>query len=49
MQDVDAIMADCGDLVTRHGLDIETTRQAIEAMIEEQPLALRAGGAPRGA
>jgi Fe-S oxidoreductase len=43
MQDVDAIMADCGDLVARHGLDAETTRQAIQAMIEEQPLPLRGG------
>jgi heterodisulfide reductase subunit D len=43
MQDVDAIMADCGDLVARHGLDAETTRQAILAMIEEQPLPLRRG------
>jgi heterodisulfide reductase subunit D len=41
MQDVDAVMADCGDLVARHGLDAETTRQAIQAMIEEQPLPLR--------
>jgi heterodisulfide reductase subunit D len=47
MQDVDAIMADCADLVTKHGLDIENTRQAIQAMIEEQPLALRAGATPR--
>jgi hypothetical protein len=49
MQDVDAIMADCGDLVAKHGLDIETTRQSIQAMIEEQPLALRASATPRGA
>ena len=48
MQDVDAIMADCADLVTKHGLDMETTRQAIQTMIEEQPLALRAGATPRG-
>jgi heterodisulfide reductase subunit D len=44
LQDVDAIAADCGDLVAQHGLDLETTRQAIQAMIEEQPLPLRGGG-----
>jgi Fe-S oxidoreductase len=41
MQDADAIAADCGDLVAQHGLDPATTRQAIEAMLEEQPLPLR--------
>jgi Fe-S oxidoreductase len=41
LQDIDAIMADCGDLVAQHGLDAESTRAAIAAMIEEQPLPLR--------
>jgi heterodisulfide reductase subunit D len=41
MQDVDTILADCGDLVDRHGLDRQTTRLAIQAMLAEQPLALR--------
>jgi hypothetical protein len=41
MQDVDAIAADCHDLVARHGLDPETTRAAIKAMLDEQPLPLR--------
>jgi Fe-S oxidoreductase len=41
MQDVDAIAADCQDLITQHGLDAETTRAAIKAMLEEQPLPLR--------
>jgi hypothetical protein len=41
LQDVDAIAADCSDLVAQHGLDPETTRAAIQAMIEEQPLPLR--------
>src|ERR1700736_367331 len=45
LQDVDAIAADCSDLISRHGLDPETTRQAIVAMLEEQPLPLR-GVAP---
>ena len=47
MQDVDAIMADCGDLVARHGLDAEITRQAIQAMTEEQPLSLRGADSNR--
>jgi Fe-S oxidoreductase len=38
MNDVEAIAADCHDLMERHGLDPETTRQAIVAMLEEQPL-----------
>jgi Fe-S oxidoreductase len=41
LQDVDAIAADCQDLVAQHGLDPETTRQAIQAMLDEQPLPLR--------
>jgi heterodisulfide reductase subunit D len=41
MQDVDAIAADCQDLIAQHGLDAETTRAAIQAMIDEQPLPLR--------
>ncbi len=41
MQDADAILNDCEDLVKQHGLDIETTRLAIQAMIAEQPLPLR--------
>jgi hypothetical protein len=41
LQDVDAIMADCADLITRHELDIAATRQAVEAMLDEQPLPLR--------
>src|ERR1700719_2218930 len=41
LQDIDAIAADCSDLISRHGLDPETTRQAIAAMLEEQPLPLR--------
>jgi Fe-S oxidoreductase len=45
LQDIDAIAADCQDLVAQHGLDVETTRQAIQAMLEEQPLPLRSGGA----
>ena len=35
--------ADCSDLISRHGLDPETTRKAIAAMLEEQPLPPRRG------
>jgi len=41
MQDADAILADCSDLVNRHGLDVETTRRAIKSMLAEQPVPLR--------
>jgi heterodisulfide reductase subunit D len=43
MQDVDAIMADCRDLVQKHGLDAATTRAAIRTMLDEQPAPLRGG------
>ena len=29
------------DLVNQHGLDVETTRRAIKAMLDEQPVPLR--------
>ncbi len=45
MNDADAIAADCRDLVTKHGLDPETTRAVIQAMLEEQPLPVSAGTA----
>jgi Fe-S oxidoreductase len=41
MQDVDLIATECEDLIARHGLDRAAARQAIEAMLEEQPLPLR--------
>jgi len=41
MQDADAILADCRDLIAKHHLDVETTRLAIRSMLEEQPLPLR--------
>jgi len=43
MQDADAILADCRDLAEKHGLDLETTRAAIQAMLDEQPAPLRGG------
>jgi Fe-S oxidoreductase len=41
LQDVDAIADDCRDLAAQHGLDPATTRLAIQAMLDEQPLPLR--------
>jgi len=41
MQDTDAILADCRDLAEKHGLDLEATRAAIQAMLDEQPAPLR--------
>jgi Fe-S oxidoreductase len=43
LQDVDAIAADCRDLIAEHGLDPAATRAAIQAMLDEQPLPLRGG------
>jgi Fe-S oxidoreductase len=43
MQDADAILADCNDLVQKHGLDVAATRLAIKAMLAEQPAPLRGG------
>ena len=34
------------DLAAQHGLDPKTTRQAIQAMLDEQPLALRGAAHP---
>jgi heterodisulfide reductase subunit D len=42
MQDADAILADCRELVEAHGLDVDATRATIVAMLEEQPAPLRA-------
>ena len=45
MQDADAVLADCADLVAKHGLDREATRAAIQTMLDEQPAPLRGGAA----
>jgi Fe-S oxidoreductase len=42
LQDVDAIAADCRDLAARHGLDVDTTRKVIKAMLDDQPVPLGA-------
>jgi hypothetical protein len=41
IDDADTILADGRDLVEQHGLDIEATRQAVKAMLDEQPVPLR--------
>ncbi len=42
MQDADAIVADCSDLVARHKLNIEEARGVVaKAMLADQPLPLR--------
>ncbi|MCC7346276.1 MAG: (Fe-S)-binding protein [Variibacter sp.] len=41
MQDADAILADCGDLMATHGLDAGIARQVVVGMLQEQPLPLR--------
>ena len=40
MQDADAILADCEDMIERHGLDRNVTRKAIEGMLRDQPVPL---------
>jgi heterodisulfide reductase subunit D len=41
LQDVDLIVAECRDLLTRHGIRDELARQSIKAMLEDQPLPLQ--------
>jgi heterodisulfide reductase subunit D len=45
-QDVDAIVADCADLVAHHGLDPQAARAVVEEMLDEQPLPLAGKAAP---
>jgi hypothetical protein len=46
MQDADAIVDDCRDLIAAHGIDVAEARRVVEtAMLAEQPLPL--GGAAR--
>jgi Fe-S oxidoreductase len=40
MQDVDAILADCEELVAHHRLDPTTARAVVAAMLKEQPVPL---------
>ena len=42
MQDADAIVADCKDLIAQHGIKMEVAHRAVSiAMLAEQPLPLR--------
>ena len=42
MQDADAIVKDCDDLIARHGLDSETARRVVmQGMLGDQPLPLQ--------
>jgi heterodisulfide reductase subunit D len=46
MQDADAIVADCSDLLAQHGIDAAAARAVVaEAMLAEQPLPLGGGQA----
>src|SRR5829696_9042475 len=45
-QDVEAIVADCADLISRHGLNVDAARAAVQEMLDEQPLPLRGKSAP---
>jgi hypothetical protein len=46
MQDADAIVKDCDDLIARHGLDAETARRVVmQGMLGDQPLPLQGGAA----
>jgi hypothetical protein len=48
MQDAAAIVADCGDLVARHKLNVEEARGIVaKAMLADQPLPLRGTGHAR--
>jgi len=42
MQDADAIVADCGDLIAQHRLDAELARMVVlKGMLADQPLPLQ--------
>jgi len=41
LQDVDLIIAECGDLLAHHGIGDEDARRSIKAMLEDQPLPLQ--------
>jgi heterodisulfide reductase subunit D len=41
LQDADAIVTDCGDLIARHELDPGVARELVAGMLQEQPVPLR--------
>jgi ribosome biogenesis SPOUT family RNA methylase Rps3 len=47
MQDADAILADCQDLIAQHRLKPEDARDVVvKGMLADQPLPLRGSGVP---
>jgi heterodisulfide reductase subunit D len=49
MQDADQIVAECSDLIAMHALDADKARSVIvQAMLGDQPLALKPGSRPAG-
>jgi hypothetical protein len=47
MQDTEAIVADCRDLISHHGLDLETARRVVmQGMLGDQPLPLQGQPTP---
>jgi heterodisulfide reductase subunit D len=43
MQDADLIIAECSELLDHHGIDENTARKAVAAMLADQPLPLQNG------
>jgi heterodisulfide reductase subunit D len=41
LQDVDLIIAECRELIERHGIDAQAARAGAEAILQDQPLPLR--------
>jgi heterodisulfide reductase subunit D len=49
MQNADLIIAECNDLIARHGLDVEAARDVVvKAMLEDQPLPLKGSVVAQG-
>jgi heterodisulfide reductase subunit D len=44
MQDADAIVADCRDIIDARGMDPALAREVVKAMLADQPLPLRGSG-----
>jgi Fe-S oxidoreductase len=44
MQDADAIVADCRDIIDTRGIDPALAREVVKAMLADQPLPLRGSG-----
>jgi hypothetical protein len=40
LQDADAILLECRDLLSRHGINETTAREVIASMLADQPLPL---------